>query len=165
MPIDQSLYKHVLRNFAAGVTVITTGRRDQEPHGLTATAFCSVSLAPPLVLACIDKKAFSYSHFEPAGIFAVNFLATDQEHLSQHFATHGGDKFKDLEWKRGEIGAPILAGTIGHVECRIVRAYDGGDHTIYIGEVESATACDGDPLLHFRGAYYGVRSPVAVRPT
>jgi flavin reductase (DIM6/NTAB) family NADH-FMN oxidoreductase RutF len=158
MPIDNTLYKHVLRNFAAGVTVVTTGRTEDEPHGLTATAFCSVSLVPPLVLACIDKKAISYPYFEPAGIFAVNFLRADQEHLSQHFATHGGEKFNDLDWKRGEIGAPILGGTIGHVECRIVGAYDAGDHTIYLGQVESAGAGDGEPLLHFHGAYYDVAS-------
>ncbi len=156
MPIDQAAYKNVLRNFAAGVTIVTTGRPGLEPHGLTATAFCSVSLTPPLVLACIDKKAISYPHFEPAGIFAVNFLAAGQEHLSQHFATHGGEKFETVDWKRGEIGAPILAGTIGHVECRIVSAYEGGDHTIYVGEVVSAAAADGDPLLHFHGAYCGV---------
>jgi flavin reductase (DIM6/NTAB) family NADH-FMN oxidoreductase RutF len=158
MPIDKALYKHVLRKFAAGVTVVTTEGADHEPHGLTATAFCAVSLEPPLVLVCIDKKAISYPHFEPAGIFAVNFLGADQEHLSQHFATHGGEKFKDLEWKRGDIGAPLLAGTIGHVECRIVGAYDAGDHTIYLGQVESATAGDGAPLLHFHGAYYDVAS-------
>ena len=156
MPIDKAVYKHVLRNFAAGVTVVTTGRSDQDPHGLTATAFCSVSLTPPLVLACIEKKAISYPYFEPAGIFAVNFLSADQEHLSQHFAIHGGEKFDSIEWRRGEIGAPILAGTIGHVECRIVNAYEGGDHTIYVGEVVSAAAADGDPLLHFHGAYCGV---------
>jgi flavin reductase (DIM6/NTAB) family NADH-FMN oxidoreductase RutF len=153
MAIDKDLFRQVLSHFAAGVTVVTTLDREQRPHGLTATAFTSVSLDPPLVLVCIDKNADTHPHFEPAGIFAVNFLALDQRDLSQRFAKHGGDKFSGLQWSRGRLGAPLLDGTIGHVECRIRHSYEGGDHTILVGEIESAATSEGEPLLHFRQAY------------
>jgi flavin reductase (DIM6/NTAB) family NADH-FMN oxidoreductase RutF len=153
MPIDKDHFRQVLSHFAAGVTVVTTLDRARQPHGLTATAFSSVSLEPPLALVCIDKKAETYEHFDPAGIFAVNFLSLDQRDVSQRFAKHGGDKFSATAWRRGELGTPILEGTIGHVECRIVHRYDGGDHTIYVGQIESAAFCEGQPLLHFRHAY------------
>jgi flavin reductase (DIM6/NTAB) family NADH-FMN oxidoreductase RutF len=153
MPIDRDLFRRVLSHFAAGVTVVTTLDSERRPHGLTATAFTSVSLDPPLVLVCIDKKADTYPQFEPAGIFAVNFLALDQQDLSQRFAKHGGDKFSGVGWQRGTLGTPLLDGTMGYVECRIKHSYDGGDHTIYVGEIEAADANDHRPLLHFRGAY------------
>ncbi|MEO8601943.1 MAG: flavin reductase family protein [bacterium] len=153
MPIEKDLFRQVLSHFAAGVTVVTTLDQVGNPHGLTATAFSSVSLDPPLALVCIDKKAETYEHFEPAGFFAVNFLALDQRDVSQRFAKHGGDKFNATAWRSGELGAPILDGTLGYVECRIVHVYDGGDHTIYVGQVESADAASGEPLLHFRHAY------------
>ena len=153
MPIDKDLFRQVLSHFAAGVTVVTTVDGEQRPHGLTATAFASVSLEPPLALVCIDQLTETYPHFAPAGAFAVNFLALDQQDVSQRFAKHGGDKFSATPWRRGALGMPILEGTIGHVECRIVHGYDGGDHTIYVGQIEAAGANGGQPLLHFRHAY------------
>jgi flavin reductase (DIM6/NTAB) family NADH-FMN oxidoreductase RutF len=153
MAIDKEFFRKVLSHFAAGVTVVTTVDGERRPHGLTATAFSSVSLDPPLVLVCVDKQAETYPQFEPAGVFAVNFLSLEQQQISQRFAKHGGDKFTGLEWRHGRLGAPLLAGTIGHVECRIRHWYDAGDHTIMVGEIESAEALDGEPLLHFRHAY------------
>lgn len=153
MPVEPALFRNALGRFAAGVTVVTTVGRDQAPYGLTATAFTSVSLDPPLVLVCIDKKSETYPHFAASGAFAVNFLARDQEEISKRFAVSGGDKFAGTDWQPGYLGAPLLAGTIGHVECRIFHSYDGGDHTIYVGLVESAAAAEGQPLVYFRGAY------------
>jgi flavin reductase (DIM6/NTAB) family NADH-FMN oxidoreductase RutF len=153
MPIDKDLFRQVLSHFAAGVTVVSTLDAAQRPHGLTATAFASVSLEPPLALVCIEKTTETYPHFEASGVFAVNFLAHEQRDVSQRFAKHGGDKFHDTPWRRGALGTPILDGTIGHVECRIVHSYDGGDHTIYVGQIEAAAAGSGAPLLYFRHAY------------
>jgi flavin reductase (DIM6/NTAB) family NADH-FMN oxidoreductase RutF len=153
MPIDAALFRHVLGSFAAGVTVVTTRGVDGKPYGLTATAFTSVSLSPPLALVCVDKQAETYPHFAASAIFAVNFLAADQRELSQRFAVSGGDKFAGVAWRPGQLGAPLLEGTIGHIECRMLHTYDGGDHTIYVGEIEAAQARDGVPLLYFRGAY------------
>lgn len=153
MPIDKDTFRRVLSNFAAGVTVVTTVDAARTPHGLTATAFTSVSLDPPLVLVCIDKNAETYPQFDPAGVFAVNFLALDQQDVSQRFAKHGGDKFAGIGWRPGVLGTPLLDGAIGYVECLIRHAYEGGDHMIYVGEIEAADANDAPPLLHFRHAY------------
>lgn len=153
MPIDKTLFRQVLSNFPAGVTVITLVGPEEKPYGLTATAFSSVSLLPPLVLVCVDKKAESHPHFAPSGVFVVNLLAHDQQDLSQRFATRTVDKFAGVAWEKGKLGAPVLAGTIGHMECRVAHHYDGGDHTIVVGEIESAAANDGHPLLYFRGGY------------
>ena len=153
MPIDKPHFRTVLANFAAGVTVVTTIGPDGEPYGLTVTAFSSVSLVPPLVLVCIDKRSETYPQFGTTKVFAANFLAHGQHEISNRFALSGGDKFAGVEWTRGVLGAPILAGTIGHVECRVQYEYEGGDHTIYVGEVESAAVAEGEPLLYFRGGY------------
>lgn len=150
---DARHFRTVLGHFPTGVTVITGMAEGDRPHGFTIGSFTSVSLDPPLVLVCIDKKTETYPHFAPAGLFAVNFLALEQREVSQRFAKHGGDKFSDTAWHRGALGVPILDGTVGHVECRIVRAHDGGDHTIYVGEIEAGDAGDGPPLLYFRHAY------------
>ena len=153
MAIEKQEFRRVLGHFAAGVTVVTTIGDDGQPYGLTATAFTSVSLEPPLVLVCVDKRAECHPHFHVSRVFAVNFLALDHEHLSRRFATSGGDKFKDLEVRRGVTGAPLLSEALGYLECRTVDVFGGGDHTIFLGQVEAADAHEGEPLLYFKGAY------------
>jgi flavin reductase (DIM6/NTAB) family NADH-FMN oxidoreductase RutF len=156
MPIDKQEFRRVLGHFAAGVTVVTTVGDDGTPYGLTATAFTSVSLDPPLVLVCVDKRSDSHPHFHSSRVFAVNFLACDHEPLSRHFAVSGGDKFASVPTRRGVIGAPLLSDALGQLECRAVNVIEAGDHTIFIGEVQSAAARDGEPLVYFRGAYHRV---------
>jgi flavin reductase (DIM6/NTAB) family NADH-FMN oxidoreductase RutF len=140
-------------HFATGVTVITSIRTSGELHGLTANAFTSVSLVPPLLLVCIDKKAESYPCFDESKVFTVNVLAADQEAISRRFAVTGGDKFEGVSYKVGANGAPILDGVLAYLECRVTQKIDGGDHTIYIGEIEQAETKEGKPLLFFRGGY------------
>src|SRR5262249_49519042 len=153
MPIEKREFRGVRGAFAAGLTITTTVGDDGKPYGLTATAFTSVSLEPPLVLVCVDKRSESHPHFHTSQVFAVNFLAVDHEHLSRRFAVSGGDKFTDLPVRAGVTGAPLLAAALGFLECRTVDIAEGGDHTIFIGEVEAADAREGEPLLYFRGGY------------
>ena len=153
MAIDPNEFRRVLGHFAAGVTIITTIGDDARPYGLTATAFTSVSLDPPLVLVCVDKRADSHPHFHASRVFTVNFLAADHEHLSRRFAVSGGEKFAGLTAHKGVVGAPILDEALGYLECRTVNIIEGGDHTIFLGQVEAADAREGEPLLYFRGAY------------
>jgi len=153
MPIEKQEFRRVLGHFAAGVTVVTTIGDDGRPYGLTATAFTSVSLEPPLVLVCVDKNSESHPHFHASGVFAVNFLAVDHEHLSRRFAVSGGEKFGDLVVRRGSTGAPVLADALGYLECRTEQVIEAGDHTIFLGLVEAADAREGEPLLYFRGSY------------
>ena len=153
MPIEKNELRRVMGHFATGVTVITTFRNSGEMHGLTANAFTSVSLVPPLLLVCVDKQAESYPCFDETRVFIVNILAHDQEALSRKFAVSGGDKFQGVAYHAGANGAPILDGALAYVECKVVQAFDGGDHTIYLGEIEQAEAREGKPLMFFRGGY------------
>lgn len=153
MPIDANEFRRVMGHFAAGVTVITTCGRDGRPYGLTATAFTSVSLDPPLVLVCVDKRSESHPHLVAASAYAVNFLTRAQEVLSSRFAKSGGDKFDGVPWAPGSLGAPLLVGVLAHVQCSMVNIVDAGDHTIFIGQVEDGAVLGGEPLLYFNGAY------------
>lgn len=153
MPIDKNELRRVMGHFATGVTVITTVNKDGQMLGLTANAFSSVSLDPPLCLISVDKKAESYGSFEESRVFTVNILASDQEALSRKFAVSGGNKFEGVAYRIGANGAPILDGALAYIECKLYAAYDGGDHTIYLGEVQQAEITEGKPLLFFRGGY------------
>lgn len=153
MPIDKTELRRVMGHFPTGVTVVTTISKAGKLYGLTANSFTSVSLVPPLVLVCVDKKAESYPCFEESKCFTVNFLADDQEDLSRRFATTGGDKFEGVGYRMGANQAPILNGVLAYLECKVVAAYEGGDHTIYVGEIEQAETREAKPLLFYRGGY------------
>jgi flavin reductase (DIM6/NTAB) family NADH-FMN oxidoreductase RutF len=154
MAIESQELRRILGHFATGVTVITTKDDAGSPFGLTANAFTSLSLNPPLILICVDKGAQCYSCFVESNVFTVNFLHEDQEDISRRFATKGADKFAGLSWHEGSHGAAVLDGAIGHLECKIVQSYDGGDHTIIVGEVLHGVASHDRPLLFFRGKYH-----------
>src|SRR5262252_277264 len=153
MAFDPSALRAVMGCFATGVTVITTRDQSGRPYGLTANAVTSLSLEPPLLLICVDRKAETFPHFFDSKIFVLNILAEDQEEVSRRFAKTGGDKFTGVPCRVGHLDTPILEGTLGHVECRIIETLEGGDHVIHVGEVQHAEARDGRPLLFFRGRY------------
>jgi flavin reductase (DIM6/NTAB) family NADH-FMN oxidoreductase RutF len=150
---------------AASVTVVTTRDREGQPRGLTATAVCLVSQEPPLLLVCIDRQAECHEAFVTAEVFAVNLLREGQEALSRRFARKDARKFEGISHREGAIGAPLLAGVLASVECRVRARYAGGDHTIFVGEaVHSVVAPPEEPdvpLLYFRGGYahLGTRLP------
>ena len=153
MAIEKSELRRVMGHFATGVTVITTRNRRGDPFGLTANAVTSVSLAPPLILICVDKAADCHPCFLETEVFVVNILSEQQEHLSRRFATKGIAKFDGVPYRAGRTGCPVLEDSAGHLECRIIRAYDGGDHTIYVAEVSEGDASELLPLLFYRGGY------------
>src|SRR4051812_229723 len=114
MGIDPQELRRVMGLFATGVTVITTRDASGQPYGLTANAVTSVSLDPPLLLICVDRKSETFPHFYDSKIFILNILADDQESVSRRFATSGGDKFDGLVYRLGPSGTPVLDGTLGH---------------------------------------------------
>jgi flavin reductase (DIM6/NTAB) family NADH-FMN oxidoreductase RutF len=153
MPIEKNQLRQVMGHFATGVTIITTLNKSGQLHGLTANAFTSVSLEPPLLLISVDKKAESWPAFEESKVFTVNILADSQEALSRKFAVSGGNKFEGVAYRIGANGAPILDGVLTYIECTLFAAYEGGDHSLYLGEIQQAETREGKPLLFFRGGY------------
>jgi flavin reductase (DIM6/NTAB) family NADH-FMN oxidoreductase RutF len=139
--------------FATGVTIITTRDDTGRPYGLTANAFTSLSLDPPLVLICIDRKAETFSHFYTARAFVVNILTEEQTDLSTRFAKSGGFKFEGLPYETNASGVPILDGTLAHLECALTATHEAGDHVIHVGQVENFAIRGGRPLLFFQGRY------------
>jgi flavin reductase (DIM6/NTAB) family NADH-FMN oxidoreductase RutF/ubiquinone/menaquinone biosynthesis C-methylase UbiE len=157
MAIDAAELRNVLGQFTTGVTVITTVH-EGAPQGMTANSFTAVSLEPPLVLFCSDKRARSGMVVGPAGVFAVNVLAEDQRHLSDLFAGKGTDEERQAVLEAigvcAETGCPILPESLGWLDCRVQSVIDAGDHIIYLGEVLAASAGEGGaPLLYYRGSY------------
>jgi flavin reductase (DIM6/NTAB) family NADH-FMN oxidoreductase RutF len=153
MAIDPRELRNVMGHFATGVTIITTKDVSGKPFGLTANAFSSLSLDPPLVLICVDKKVDCYACFDQSKVFVVNILSEGQDQLSTRFATKGIEKFEGVAVRQGNLGVPLLEGAVAHIECTLTSAYEGGDHTIYIGEIQSIAASGNLPLLFFKGKY------------
>ena len=151
--INRDEFRRALGRFASGVTVITTVDKRGHRHGITVSAFCSVSLAPPLILICIDKHTDSHHAFEENEFFAVNILREGQQHYSDRFASHANDKFDGISFVENERGIPVLKDVLVNLECRRVNAHSSGDHTIYVGEIERAAISDGNPLVYFHGNY------------
>lgn len=154
MPLDPDLFRAVLGRFASGVTVVTTRDADGRDHGMTVSAFSSLSLAPPLVLVCIDRHASMHDTLVGADWVVVNILSAEQEALSRRFSNLDADtRFDGLGVSRTPHGTPVLDDVLAHLECRVGATHEGGDHTIVVLEVEGATARDARPLLYYRGGY------------
>jgi flavin reductase (DIM6/NTAB) family NADH-FMN oxidoreductase RutF len=145
-----------MSRFTTGVTVITT-RLGDELHGMTANAVTSVSLDPLLILICVDKSADTHDILAQAGVFAVNVLGSEQEEISDRFAKKEADGVHALdgvEHSFAVTGAPILGGALAYFDCLTVKTYEGGDHTIFLGEVVDAKEVHtGAPLLFYGGHY------------
>ena len=159
MAIDSREIRNVMGHFATGVAVVTTKDNAGLPFGLTVNAFTSLSLNPPLVAVCIDKAAQCYSCFHESKVFAVNVLSEEQEELSRRFASKGIDKFQEIKWHRGKNDIPLLDGAIGYIECKVANIYEGGDHTIFLGEIVCVSATEDRPLLFFKGKYHRLPLP------
>lgn len=149
--IDPQTFKQVLGRFATGVTVVTTKDQAGQARGLTANAFSSLSIDPPLVLFCLDKRSSNLPVFQQANHFAVNLLADTHKHVAETFASPVEDRFQAGDWQDGETGSPVLRDALGGVECETWAQYEGGDHIIFVGNVVRAWIGEGDPLLYYRG--------------
>jgi flavin reductase (DIM6/NTAB) family NADH-FMN oxidoreductase RutF len=121
--------------------------------GLTVSSFCSVSLHPPLVLACVDRRSDANDGMRASGRFGVSILAEDQEEVSRRFATSGRRKFQETTLVEGRHGIPLVAGALAHLECRVRSFHEEGDHTVWVGEVVALSAHPGRPLVYQAGAY------------
>jgi flavin reductase len=161
MTSESAALRSVLGRFATGVTVLAVWQ--ESPCGMTANAFTSVSLDPPLILVCVDRNAAMYKAVLAAGCFGVSMLSAGQEHLAHYFADHsrprGPEEFAAIGWSPGpEAGAPVLHGSLAWLECAVATSYDGGDHEIFLGSVlASGSGPADDALLFFRGDFHRPR--------
>jgi flavin reductase (DIM6/NTAB) family NADH-FMN oxidoreductase RutF len=145
-----------MSQFASGVTVVSTSH-EGILHGLTVASFCSLSLDPPLVLVCIDKKSNTHAMIEKSEVFAVNILNSEQQDVSRIFADSSteGHRFENVRYRVGESGAPIIQPALASIDCRVSAAHDGGDHTIFVGEViDLAIDENAQPLVYWRSGYH-----------
>jgi flavin reductase (DIM6/NTAB) family NADH-FMN oxidoreductase RutF len=159
MPVTPDEFRLALGHLAAGVSVVTAQLAGQPPSGMTVTSFTSLSLDPPLVLACIDKRVLMHDLLTIGQAFALNMLSCEQDRLSRRFAGKlGGDPFAEFGHTVGPGGVPVLEGALAVVGCRVVDRLPGGDHVIVVGEVHWTQIGAGEPLVHWRGKYGRVAS-------
>jgi flavin reductase (DIM6/NTAB) family NADH-FMN oxidoreductase RutF len=151
-PIEAPAFKKLMRAVASGVSVVTTFHHGS-PHGMTATAFSSVSADPPTVLIVLNKGTRSHPLITASGHFVVNMLRDDQSDLGTLFSGKVEDQFSGVGYHRGQLGAPILDGVVSWFECETVNEVDAGTHTIFVGRVVAGAADETSPLLYHGGQY------------
>jgi flavin reductase (DIM6/NTAB) family NADH-FMN oxidoreductase RutF len=160
-PFDTRQFRNALGRFASGVTVITTCYQGHV-HGMTANAFVSVSLAPPLVLVSVDNRAAMHRLLPETGRYGISVLSEDQESLSNHFAgrTVEGLHIRFID----RLGVPLVEDAVAYFVVKVADAHPAGDHTLFIAQVEHFESRDGRPLLFYSGRYQQVR-PEKAKPT
>lgn len=156
MSLSPHEFRETLGRFTSGVTVVTT-MHGGERRGMTANAFVSVSLTPPLILVSVDRNAGMHARLLETDRFGVNVLSSQQRDLSTHFAgRHSADQPDaglNVPWMDHE-GLPLIGGAVAQLVCSKVEAHAAGDHTLFLGQVEYSRYTDDDPLVYFRGAYH-----------
>ena len=148
--IDPMLFRATMGCFSTGVTVITTTAKD-DIYGITANAFLSVSLDPPLVLISVKRQGRMHQRLLDRGYYGVSILSEQQEMLSRHFSGHPVNGLEpEYTWAQG---VPLLANAVAHIVARLVEAHPAGDHTLFLGHVEYLAHTRRSPLLFSRGSY------------
>ncbi|MEO1610810.1 MAG: flavin reductase family protein [Pseudomonadota bacterium] len=153
-PADTRALRDAFGAFMTGVTIVTTLDEAGAPAGLTANSFTSVSLDPALLLVCVAGASRTLPAVRASKGFAVNILAEGQEALSNRFAGKAEDRFEDVDWRPGPLGAPILPGVCGWFDCALHDEVAAGDHIILIGRVEGFDHPGGAPLGYAKGGYF-----------
>jgi len=156
-PIDRHMFRGLMRNIPGQVSIVATvasGRR----NGLTANAVCALTDLPPTLIVCVNRTAGAHDAIIESGLFSINTLAADQEHIARVFSgmtgARGEQRFESGEWASGETGVPILSSAVCRLECRLSEYRTVSSHTIFMGQVVAGSAApEATPLLYLRGAY------------
>jgi len=151
--MDSDTFRRLLSRFASGIAIITA-RDGERDVGMTVSAFCSVSLSPPLVLICVDRRASMHELLLRHPKLGINIMASGNEAQSRRFADKKETRrFEGVPCRRGESTVMLLDDAMAHLECQLVHHYETGDHTIFIAEVERGGMRECPPLLYYRGRY------------
>jgi flavin reductase (DIM6/NTAB) family NADH-FMN oxidoreductase RutF len=157
MAVDAQSLKKTMRQWASGVSVVTTVLGDDR-GGMTVSAFNSLSLEPPTILVCLNKDASMIPMLEAAGVFGVSILNEQQVEISQRFAgqvvlAEGETRFDGVPVHTAETGVPLLSEALAWLDCRVIAKYDAGTHYIIVGEVVATAQTDGEPLVYYNRGY------------
>ncbi|MDI3298868.1 MAG: flavin reductase family protein [Bacillota bacterium] len=155
MRISPEIQRRAMGQFATGVAVLTVPSPLEEPRGITVNSLTSLSLDPPLLLVAIDLRSPLNRALAESERFALSILRHEQEAISRHFASQPGGILRPGDLEPGPYGLPLVAGALATLVCRRTRSFPGGDHTIFVGELEEAALApeEAEPLLYFRGRY------------
>ncbi len=163
MALTAELYRDIMACFPSGVAIVTAREADGKPRGLTLSAFCAVSLDPPLVLVCVDKTSHTLPALQAAGGFTVNFLAGGREHLAVLYASKAEEKFEGISWRPPDLpeGGPVLQDDCAaYAVCWTRQAIEAGDHWVFIGEVREGSVIEGRlPLVYHRRGFVDLVEP------
>ena len=155
--VDGEGFKEGMRRLAASVCLITTATADGVRNGLTATAVCSLSAEPPMLLCCLNRASHSFAAVTRAQVFCVNVLCEQDAGVAHHFSSNrqGAEKFTVGDWGVGVTGAPLLASALAAFDCRLDQVVEAGTHAILMGRVAGVVlaAVGGRPLLYAQGGY------------
>jgi flavin reductase (DIM6/NTAB) family NADH-FMN oxidoreductase RutF len=155
--MDSETFREALAGVCTPVSVVTS-HREGHPHGTTVSAFCSLSLEPPMVLVSLDRSSDLLAIVSESRVFGINVLNHGQKELALNFARKGPDKFEDVEWEL-DRGVPRIVGAATWLVCKLEQLHDGGDHLIAMGLVEHAESGPGNPLL-YRRHEFGTMTPI-----
>jgi len=154
-------FKDALKNFASGVTIVTTSDADGRPVGATVSSFASLSLEPPLIVVCLTRASRSAAAIRESGAFAVHFLGAGQTALARRFALDLAEKFEDVSYSRGPAGVPRLEDCPVRLECRLQSEHPEGDHVMFVGLVEATWGTDQfEPLVYSRRSFFALGTAV-----
>jgi flavin reductase (DIM6/NTAB) family NADH-FMN oxidoreductase RutF len=153
--MDSDTFRSVLGRFASGVTILTARDASGADHGMTVSAFSSLSLEPPLVLFCVDHAASMHPLLmrDPPPACGISILSSKQEAWSRRFADETEQRFDGIAYSRGENGVVLLEEALAHLECTITQRVEAGDHTVFFAHLDRAEPRHGHPLLYYRGGY------------
>lgn len=165
MTVDVAAFRETLAQWASGVTIVTSAHAGARA-GITASSFTSVGIAPPRILVCVAKRLYTHELIAGSGSFAVNILTREQQAWGMRFAgqmPEREDRFFDMAVTTAVTGAPILPAVLGWLDCRVHQAHDGGDHTIFVGDVVACCAAPaGSPILYYHRNWHQLDgTPVA----
>lgn len=156
MALDSQILRMTMRQWATGVTIVTSLAGDAR-SGMTVSSFTSVSLEPPTVLVCLNRDTRTHAHVAQSGVYGISLLAADQEALSNRFAGLEPaieDRFEGVPTRTAQTGVPLLVGALAWLDCRVIQSIDTSTHTIYIGEVVDVQVhSEGEPLIYHNRRY------------
>lgn len=153
--MNTDLFRSAWGNFATGVSLVTTTEQDGSVHGMTANGIASISLDPMLSMVSVAHNANSYLIIKNTGRFGINILTDQQRAIGEFYAksNNEGENSPEAFFRLTENGTPFLEGSLSSIDCRVVSTHVEGDHTLFIGAVESIEVGDGEPLLFFQGKW------------